>query len=114
MKINVTQQIMELDGTPIVTGGQACPTCGQVMGKSEPMTVRLAATRALTAGYQDEQNLKGDQKVDRFHLALKITDEDKPDLTVEEIATIKKLIGKRYLPVIVGRAWAILDPPAED
>jgi len=110
MKINVTQQLTELDGTPMVTGKQICQMCGQVVSKKEPMTVRLAATRALTAIFRDEQSLPGDQKITRFHLALKLTDEDEPDLQAEDIVTIKKLVGKMYGPVIVGRMWAILDP----
>jgi len=111
MKINVTQQITGLDGTPMVTGKQICQMCGQVVGESEPMTVRLAATRSLTASFRDEQGLTGDEKWPRFHLALKITDENEPSLTVEDIALVKKLVGKMYGPVVVGRVWAILDPP---
>ena len=114
MKISVTQQLKELDGTLMVTGRQICPTCGQVVGKSEPMTVRLAATRALTAQFRDEQDLTGEQKFPRFHLALKITDEDEPDLAAEDIATIKKLVGKMYGSLVMGRVWMIIDPPGTE
>lgn len=110
MKIDVTQQLMELDNTPMVTGRQMCPTCGQVIGKSEPMTVRLAAVRALTVQFRDEQSLQGEERVRRFHLALKITDEDEPNLMVEEIALIKKLTGKLGGNVVAGRMWELLDP----
>jgi len=109
MKINVTQQLTELDGTPMVTGRQICQVCGSVIGESEPMTVRLAATRALTAQYRDEQSLPGDEKVTRFHLALRLTDEPEPDLKAEEIVLIKNVVGKMYGPVVVGRMWSILD-----
>ena len=111
MKINVTQQIAELDGTPMVTGKQICQMCGQVVGKVEPMTVRLAAVRALSVAFRDEPGLVGEERVARFHLALKITDENEPDLTAEEIVTIKKLTGKLGGNVVAGRMWAILDPP---
>lgn len=109
MKINVTQQLTELDGTSMVTGKQVCQMCGQVVSEKVPMTVRLAATRTLTATFRDEQSLLGDEKVVRFHLALKLTDEDEPDLKAEDIVLIKKLVGKMYGPVVVGRVWAILD-----
>lgn len=114
MKINVTQQLKELDGTPMMTGKQVCQMCGQIVSEKEPMTVRLAATRALTAVFRDEQNLAGDEKITRFHLALRITDEDEPDLKAEDVVLIKKLVGKMYGPVIVGRMWAILDPPESE
>ena len=113
MKIDVTQQLTELDGEPMVTGRRLCPTCGQTVGEIEPMTVRLAATRALSLTFKGEENLPGDEKVAQFHLALKITDEDEPDLRVEDVALVKERVGKMYGQVIVGRMWAILDPPAE-
>jgi len=31
------------------------------------------------------------------------------DLTIEEIAKIKQLIGKGYGPLIVGQAWDMLE-----
>ena len=111
MKIDVTQQIMELDGTPMVTGKQICQMCGQVVSKPEPMTIRLAATRSLTASFRDEQSLPGEQKIVRFRLALKMTDTDEPNLEAEEIVLVKKVVGKMYGPVVVGRVYAILDPP---
>ena len=110
MKIDVTQQLTELDGTLMVTGRQVCPTCGQAVSEAEPMTVRLAATRALTVTFRDEPGVQGEERVRRFHLALRITDEDEPNLTVEEIALIKKLTGKLGGNVVAGRMWAILDP----
>jgi len=109
MKINVTQQLTELDGTPMVTGRQICQVCGSVIGESEPMTIRLAATRALTAQYRDELDLAGEEKVARFHLALRLTDETEPDLKAEDIVLIKSVVGKMYGPVVVGRVWNILD-----
>ncbi|MCK4577943.1 MAG: hypothetical protein KAU50_04085, partial [Candidatus Marinimicrobia bacterium] len=86
-----------------------CQMCGQVVSEKEPMTVRLAAIRALTASFRDEQNLAGDEKITRFHLALRITDEDKPELKAEGIVLIKTLVGKMYGPIIVGRMWTILE-----
>jgi len=109
MKINVTEQLTELNGTPMVTGKQVCQACGSVISEPGPVTVRLAATRALTAQYRDEQSLAGDEKVARFHLALKLTGEDEPDLKAEEVVLIKNVVGKMYGPVVVGRVWAILD-----
>jgi hypothetical protein len=114
MKIDVTQQLTELDGTPMVTGKQVCQMCGQPVGKTEPMTVRVAAVRALSVTFRDEQGLTGEDRVARFHLALKITDDDEPNLTVEEIALVKKLVGKMGGNVVAGRMWAILDPQEAD
>lgn len=113
MKIDVTQQLTELDGTPMVTGKRMCSACGQMVGEIEPMTIRLAATRALSITFKGEETLPGGEKVAQFHLALEITDEDEPDLRVEDVALIKERVGKMYGQVVVGRVWEILDPPAE-
>jgi len=114
MKINVTQQLMQLDGTPMETGKEVCLACGQVLGESEPMTVRLAATRALTPIYRDEPSLPGDEKVKRFHLALRLVDSDEPELQAKDIILIKDMVGKFHGPVVVGRVWEIIDPKAAD
>jgi len=109
MNINVTQQLQDLDGTPMITGKQMCQMCGQPIGNNESLTVRVAAVKSLTAIFRDEQELPGEEKVKRFHLALKITDEDEPDLKADDIVLIKKVVGKMYGPVVVGRMWTILD-----
>jgi len=114
MRVDVTTQLKELDGTMMITGKRACVTCGQVVGNMEPMTVCLAATRALAFAHRDEQDLPGDKKVERWHLALKLIDAGEPDLSVEELTLIKKLVGKMYGPVVVGQVWAILDPPGKE
>ena len=113
MRIDVTEQLKKLDGSPMITGSQVCPKCGGVVGEEKPMTLCLAATRALSVTFSDEQNLAPEKKVERFHLALRLLKENSPDLTAEEIVTIKNVVGKMFGNVIVGRAWAILDPPKE-
>lgn len=109
MRLNVTEQLKELDGTLMTTGKQVCQMCGSVVSTPVPMTIRLAATRALTATFRDEQNLAGEDKVTRWHLALRIVDEDEPELKAEEVVLIKMVVGKMYGPLVVGQMWDILD-----
>lgn len=109
MNIDITQQLKDLDGTPMTTGKQMCPACGQVVGEDEPLTVRVVAVKSLTAIFRDEQGVAGDEKFKRYRLALRLTDEDEPDLKAEDVVLIKKVVGKMYGPVVVGRMWAILD-----
>lgn len=113
MKIDVTQQIKDLGGTLMVTSKKVCPVCGEIAGKEEPMTIRLVLTRALVAVYADERSLSGDDKLIRWHLALKIMDSDEPDLEAKEVVLAKEMIGKMYGPVVVGRTWPILDPKTQ-
>lgn len=99
---------LDADGKPICTRElkpeQACPDDGF-------FTLRLAARNALNGVYQDEQNLSGDEKYKRGEIAQSIVATGEVKLKVEDIALIKRLIGKAYPPPIVFQAWRELDPP---
>lgn len=99
-EFDVTAPILDLDGKP-VKDGESILTSGRV------------AIIALTSPYQDEQNLAGEEKVKRFAVALKIQGSigsgQKLDLTVDELALIKKLVGKGMAPLVVGRVWEMID-----
>ena len=116
MKIDVTKVLEDLNGKPIMVGQQECPTCGQPAGEISPLTLRLVAIKALTASYEDERSLGGEEKVKRFHLALRLHDDDEPDLKPEDVVLAKKLIGKLFGPLVVGQSWIILDgdSPSEE
>lgn len=75
----------------------------------EKLTLKSAAINALMLPYQDELNLKGEEKLKRFTIAQKIQAGGEVELPVEEVAKVKELIGKLYNPLIVGRAWALLE-----
>ena len=78
--------------------------------KNEPATVRGVAIEALFATFKDEENLSGEEKLKRWELASKIKASSDPvELVVEEVALLKKLIGKAYGTLIVGQAWRILE-----
>ncbi len=98
MKINFNQELKTLEGKAIPND------------KREDTTLRDVATQALLISYQDESNLGGEQKAKRWLLAMKIqSNSEDIVLTIEEIAEIKKLIGKAYGPLIVGQTWEILE-----
>jgi hypothetical protein len=80
--------------------------------KQVPATLSRVAATALIQAYADEANLDGETKVKRFALAMKVTGAKKLGLAAEEIAVLKERIGKAYGPLIVGRAYQLLDPAA--
>lgn len=85
---------------------------GEVMkdAKGSPAVLRGVCIDALMAQFEDEKNLSGDEKLKRFDLALKVKKaEDPADFTVEEVALLKKLIGKAYGPLVVGQTWKMLE-----
>lgn len=109
MKIYFTQNLVQLDGSPLEFTTMACPACGRPR-ESRPATLRGACANALVAQFQDEQNLSGEEKVKRYQLAMKIINEDAVDLPAADVALIQKLVAKVYGPLIVGQVWEMLEP----
>jgi hypothetical protein len=77
------------------------------MGK--PVSLKRVAVEALQANLPDEQNMGGEEKLARFQIAKKVAAGGEQDLTPEEVSKIKLLVGRCYGPVVVGRAYEILN-----
>lgn len=103
MKVNFSLPILDLNGAPIKEGGSDA---------NADMTLASISCNALLAPYQDENNLDGAEKTKRFKLALKVNDGGIIDLAVEDVSLLKRLIAKGYAPLVVGRAYELLDPEA--
>lgn len=98
MQIDFAAELNDLDGNPIKADGEKNATLSSI------------ACTALLAVYADEQNLAPSEKVNRFQLALVATKGGMQDMKVEDVAMLKRLIGKAFGPLIVGRAYDILEP----
>jgi hypothetical protein len=102
--VDFSTVMTDMDGQPLPTS----------QSDKTPVTLGTVADTALLNSFPDEKDIGGDEKVHRFTLAV-LVKSGKVDLTVENITLIKTVIAKAYGPLIVGRAWAILDPkPAEE
>lgn len=98
---------------PGPNGGPITDKDGKPLDK-QPTLGSICET-ALVSSYADEidpvthkETITGQEKYDRWKLAQKLHGE--VTLTAEELAKIKMLVGKAYLPAIVGPAWQMLDP----
>jgi len=101
MKIDFSAVIKDLDGEA-VKDGEKDATLGRV------------ACTALLASYADEQNLAAEDKVKRFRLAEVAARGGEQEIKVDDVALIKTLIGKAFAPLIVARAYDIIEPPAAE
>ena len=113
MKIDVTQNLLGLDGQPMPIIFQACPMCGRPLEEKGFHTLRSACEAALSADYQSEQRsggVSGEVKFRRYCLAVKIHSNDKIAFLAEEIVMLKKVLGLRWPPEIMGPAQTILEP----
>lgn len=97
--------LRDFDGEPIRDTLDGRPEDGP----HRDLTLGLACRHALCAGFPDEQNVGGEEKFRRASLAFAIS-EGKPTIKAEDLALIKRLLGKLYGAVVVFRAYPLLDP----
>lgn len=108
MKIDVTKPIKDLKGNVVKH---------QVDEDVHDMTFLHVAQHALLVSIEGDGKLSGEDKLKRFRLATKLQEATEApnvgvaDLSVDEAAKLKDLIGKVWSPLIVGRAWDIIEPP---
>ncbi len=84
----------------------------EVQGENETaLTLKEVCVNALQLIFTDEKAISGLEKLKRGILAEKIFLSEKPlELNAVEITTIKDLVAKAYGPLVVLRAWKVLDP----
>jgi hypothetical protein len=117
VKIDVTQTLNELDGTPLVRLiTEACDVCGAPLEK-EDWTLRKACTDALTKpvvkgvrqdGTPVMEEAGSADHMDRWILAMKIHKHEKIALTEKDIELIKNRCAKMFPTVIAGQVgWKL-------
>jgi hypothetical protein len=110
LALDFTTPLTQLGGKPFETDG-----------KSGPITLGSISETALLTVFPDEQDAAqkagpaaideyAREKVRRYALAVKLHDKSDVTLSADEIALLKRLIGKGYPPVVAGQAWMMLDP----
>lgn len=107
--LDLTKEIVRLDGKPFEdqAGKPVQTTIGDILQKS------------LVGQYPDEMGaggappLSGEEKFKRWQLAARISGAKSIDLSAEETALLKKLVGKAYAVEVVGPAFILLDPAVD-
>lgn len=78
-------------------------------------TLKDAAKNALLGMHEVEKNVSAEEKDKRFDLYLKIrSTEDPIDLTVEEVAMLKKLIGYNPSVLVSSQCRKMLEGKKEE
>ena len=107
MIIQLKTQLHTLDGKPLTQPKQRVEE-GIVVGQDEEDVILENLIKgALLQGNEKDT---ADEKVEKFELTLRIsTAGDEIDLESEDIAMIKKLVGKIYAPLVVGQVFRLLE-----
>lgn len=95
---DLTAPILSLDGEPVKQG-------------DKELTMHEVVTTALLMG--DPQNKDGAAKAKRFFVAQAVhANPAEVELSAEQMADIKKLVGESYGPLVVGQVYRALDGDA--
>lgn len=85
-------------------------------GTPQSLTMREVCIEALLSTYPDEAQLTGQEKFARYKLARSLeenlaTVEDTPltQVSSEDVVLLKGLIAKKYVPLVIGQAFEILE-----
>ena len=97
MQIDFDSEIRDLANAAIING-------------EKHLDLAAIATNALLTPQAAEQNIPVEEKVKRFQLALRIANGGALDIALEDVVLLKNIIGKAYPPLVVGRAFELLDP----
>jgi len=97
MKINLDQTFKTLNGVEIKDE------------EGKGIKLLTICQNALISAGDQQQKESGEEKAKRYQLAIKLANGGEIELTAEDIAKIKKLIGESYAPIIVGQAYDMLE-----
>lgn len=99
MKIKLDQTLKDVRGEVI-----------REPDSEDALTLGTVCVRSLMGNYQDEiRTLKGEEKVRRYDLAMRLRGCDEIELPSEDVALIKDLIAKAFPTLVCGQAWHMIE-----
>lgn len=94
MKVKINQVLKDVDGTPITMN-------------NKPYTLGDVCIASLLTPLQEDTEKT---KWEKYEIFKKIKEsKNEVELTIEEIALVKKCIGKFQPPLVMGQCWEMLE-----
>ena len=111
MKIKINSILKNVYGEPLKSQRkEVLPKKSDKTPGFENMTIKDVIVNSLLGEFEGEK-LTGEQKLERYKLAMKIQEAKvEIDLVTEDVVLIKDLIGKSWSPLISGQAWEMIEP----
>lgn len=116
MKINLNRVLVDLAGGPLQesvvkrdeNGVAMKDENGKLATELVDVTLNKFAANALLHPTKEEEP---EDKAGKYLLAVKIYPAEEIELSVEELALIKRCVSAPHIPTIaMGQAWEMLDP----
>lgn len=96
MKINWDAKITNFEGEPIKDG-------------EKDVTLATISCSVFISALKGDDQLSGEEKEKLFKIGLAASEGGVSEITADQAATLKKRIGVAYAPLIVGRAYEIIE-----
>lgn len=108
--VNMTGEILDMEGKSF--NGTVKGPDGHLIdsGVPDPVLLRKVCREVLLGTLPGDGEVTGLVKADWWALAERLRREENPSLSAEEITLLKTRIGRNYNALIVGQAFALLDP----
>jgi hypothetical protein len=99
----------KMDPHRLDENGRPLPVMGEDgVAVMEDVTLLKICKIVLMGSFEDEKNLAGDKKLERWTLAQKINGGN-TEVVAEDVTLLKLLIGKGFGPRVLGPAYLVLE-----
>jgi hypothetical protein len=95
VKVNFSQVLIDLEGSPIVDNGK-------------PVTLGAITAQALLAADPNTPE-SGDDKARAYDIATRVYRAGEVEVSVEDVALMKKKIGQFMTAIVVGQTFRMLE-----
>lgn len=118
MKIDFTAKILDLSGetilAPAIPGRKDEPRDFILRDVCTNALLSMAMRAAPDGNFYPAEAIDGKEKIRRYRLADKIFGTLEPiTLKAEDVVLLKDRIAAIYGPLIMGRAWDLIEPQTE-
>ena len=111
---DINKPLLDFDDKPIEE--VSVDDDGKPLGKKE-MTLGDVMIGVLMNISEKDQGITGEKKLSRFMLSSRVKEAAKGDgmvkLETDDVHLIKKLVGEKSAPIVVGRVWGFLEDEGE-
>lgn len=111
MKLDVTQVLKDYQNKPIFKSEMEK---GEMVKTEEKLTLRDVISIAINATPANRNKpMTAEEKNKAYQISIKIWSEKEVDLTIDQLAFIKKRVVDVYNPLVAGRVSDILEGKRE-
>lgn len=110
MKVRLDHILVDMDGGKLIekVRTKEVDKDGKPVIKEAEITLNKVCATALMNSNSKEPDTP-DEKYEKGHLGMKLWKLTEAELSIDELALLKKCIGITYGPLVIAQAWDLLE-----